>query len=101
MPNPLQPNTPGQVITRLKRGALLQADGQTRIHAARGEVLASPQLLLYDEEVPREGVRVTRQRRLARWTDGSTWMWTAFQSQVGQGEGASALQFDRVIEPGE
>jgi hypothetical protein len=99
LPNPLQPNTPGQVITRLKRGAVLQIDGRTQVHTARGEVLATPNLLLYDEEVPREGVRITRQRRLARWSDGSTWLWTAFQNQAGQGEGASALRFDQVLEP--
>jgi len=100
LPNPLQPNTPGQVLTRLKRGAMLQPDGTTTVHSARGDVLSStPSLLLYDEEVPREGVRIIRQRRLARWTDGSTWLWTAFRNEVGQGEGASGLKFDQVLEP--
>jgi hypothetical protein len=101
LPNPLQPNTPGQVLTRLKRGAMLQPDGSTTVHNARGDVLSSaPSLLLYDEEVPREGVRIARQRRLARWTDGSTWLWTAFRNEVGQGEGSSGLKFDQVLEPG-
>jgi hypothetical protein len=98
--NPLQPGTPGQALTRLKRGAVLQVDGTTKVHAARGDVLLSAaSLLIYDEEVPREGARITRQRRLARWTDGSTWVWTAFQNQIGQGEGASALDFDRLLDP--
>ena len=52
-----------------------------------------PELLLYDEEVPREGVHVTRGRRMARWIDGSTWVWTAFRKQVGRGEGSSGLRF--------
>ena len=56
---------------------------------------------LYDEEVPREGARITRQRRMARWTDGSTWLWTSFRNQAGQGEGSSQLTFDQVIEPGD
>lgn len=100
LPNPQQPNTAGQVLSRLKRGAVLQPDGSRKVHAARGDVLLSAaNLVLYDEEVPREGARVTRQRRLARWTDGSTWLWTAFRNQVGQGEGASALSFDQIIEP--
>ena len=102
VPNPLQPNTPGQILSRLKRGAMLQADGTTTtIHSEAGEVLRSvANLLLYDEEVPREGARITRQRRLARWSDGSTWLWTGFRNDVGQGEGASALRFDQLIEPG-
>jgi hypothetical protein len=101
LPNPSQPpNTPGQILSRLKRGAVLQPDGSKTVHAATGEVLLSlADLLLYDEEVPREGARVTRQRRLARWTDGSTWLWTSFRNQVGQGEGSSGLKFDQVLEP--
>ena len=101
LPNPLQPaNTPGQILSRLKRGAVLQPDGTRKVHAATGEVLLSlANLLLYDEEVPREGARITRQRRLARWTDGSTWLWTLFRNQGGQGEGASTLQFDQLLEP--
>ena len=102
VPNPLQPNTPGQVLSRLKRAAMLQANGTTTtVHSEAGEVLRSvANLLLYDEEIPREGVRITRQRRLARWTDGSTWLWTAFRNEAGQGEGSSALRFDQVIAPG-
>jgi hypothetical protein len=38
-------------------------------------------------------------RRSGRWTDGSTWLWTSFRNQVGQGEGASNLRFDEVLEP--
>jgi len=101
VPNPAQPTTPGQALSRLKRGALLQADATTKPNTAIGDVLLSlSNLLLYDEEVPREGARLTRQRRLARWTDGSTWLWTSFRNEVGRGEGASRLQFDQILEPG-
>ena len=73
-----------------------------KVHTATGEVLRSlGNQLLYDEEVPREGARITRQRRMARWTDGSTWLWTSFRNQAGQGEGSSQLKFDQVIEPGD
>lgn len=90
----------GRTTVRLRRGAVLQPDGSQRIHRAVGEVLnAAADLLLYDEEVPREGVNVTRQRRLARWSDGSTWLWTSLRNQVGRGEGASALRFDQLHEP--
>jgi hypothetical protein len=48
------------------------------------------------EEVPREGQHVNRLRVVARWIDGSTWLWTAFRKQVGRGEGSSGLAFDRL-----
>ena len=102
IPNPAFPTTAGQILSRLKRGAVLQPDGSKKVHNATGEVLGSlGNQLLYDEEVPREGARITRQRRMARWTDGSTWLWTSFRNQAGQGEGSSQLTFDQVIEPGE
>ncbi len=97
--NPEAPNDPNQIISRLQKGAVLQPDGSKKVHTAVAEVLnVSANLLLYDEEVPREGARLTRQRRLARWTDGSTWLWTSFRNQVGQGEGSSHLQFDQILE---
>ncbi len=100
VPNPAFPNTAGQILSRLKRGAVLQPDGSKKVHTAAGEVLGSiGGQLLYDEEVPREGARITRQRRMARWTDGSTWLWTSFRNQVGTGEGSSQLKFDQLLEP--
>ncbi len=91
----------GKVVSRLKRGAVLQPDGSQKVHHAQGQVLnAAGELLLYDEEVPREGVHVTRSRRMARWVDGSTWVWAAFKKQVGRGEGSSNLKFDQLLEPG-
>ena len=90
----------GRIVSRLRRGAVLQPDGSAKIHAALGQVLNAAQpLLLYDEEVPREGVHVTVRRRLARWIDGSTHVWTAYRRGVGRGEGSSGLRFDQAIEP--
>jgi hypothetical protein len=92
----------GKIVQRLRRGAVLQPDGSMKIHPAQGTVLnAGTQLLLYDEEVPREGAHVTRGRRMARWTDGSTWMWTSFRRQIGRGEGSSGLRFDQTEGAGE
>jgi hypothetical protein len=45
-------------------------------------------------------VHIISQRRLARWADGSTWLWTSFRNQAGTGEGSSGLKFDQVLEPG-
>ena len=92
----------GRVQTRLKRGAVLVADGTQRVRSALGEILATGgELLLRDEEVPREGVRVTRQYELARWIGGTTFLWAGRKKQVGRGEGASGLAFDRELRSGE
>jgi hypothetical protein len=53
-------------------------------------------LRIPDEEIPREGVRVTRAWQLARWTDGSTYLWTSRHKRPGRGEGWSGLRFDVV-----
>jgi hypothetical protein len=89
--------TPNKVISRLKRGAVLQPDGSQKIHQAEGAILnAAAELLLHDEEISREGVRVTRHYQIARWTDGSTWVWIAYRKQVGHGESSSGLRFDSI-----
>src|SRR6478672_6228503 len=95
---PLQTRGPdGKVVSRLRRGAVLQPDGSQRVHRSQSDALAaSGELLLFDEEVPREGQHLTRRRVVARWTDGSTWMWTAFRKEIGRGEGSSGLVFDRL-----
>jgi uncharacterized protein (DUF305 family) len=88
---------PDKVISRLKRGAVLQPDGSQKVHSAQGRILnVGAELLMYDEEVPREGIHVTRHYQLARWIDGSTWMWLAHRKAVGRGEGSSGLRFDSV-----
>lgn len=82
--------------------AVLQPDGTRRGPQAFSEVLraASP-MLIHDEEVPREGIRIVRRRRLARWLDGTTWLWTGFRATAGRGEGRSGLDFDRLLPTGE
>jgi hypothetical protein len=85
-------------VSRLKRGAVLQPDGSHKVHTARGRLLnTGAALLMHDEEVPREGVRVTRHYQMTRWIDGTTWVWLAHRKQVGRGEGSSGLQFDRLL----
>jgi len=94
---PVQLDDHGRVVTRLKRGAVLQPDGTNRVRQGRSQVLAAlAGSALYDEEVPREGAHLTRRRRMARWVDGSTWAWTAFQNEVGRGEGSAGLRFDHL-----
>jgi hypothetical protein len=67
------------------------------VNQAHSEALSTTgKLRIYDEEVPREGARITRSRRLARWSDGSFWVWSAFRRQTGNGEGSSGLEYDRL-----
>lgn len=99
---PVQQGAADGLTTRLRRGALLAPDGSSLVRAARSEALnAGQSLSLFEEEVPREGARLTRRRRLTRWIDGSTWLWTAFRRDVGRGEGSSGLAFDSLEDPRE
>lgn len=74
--------TPGTL--RLQLGALLDETGAPQPLAPMGSLLSGdPQLQLYDEEVPRAGVVVTRQYRFARWGDGSARLWISREKQQG------------------
>ena len=83
---------------RLVRAAMLAPDGTNMLRHAQGELLnAAVRLQLFDEEVPREGVKVTRQFERTRWIGGSTLLWVGLRKQVGRGEGSSALRFDEIV----
>ena len=41
-----------------------------------------------------QGARVTRAYQLARWMDGSTFLWLGRRKVVGRGEGSSGLRYD-------
>ena len=91
---------PDRVVTRLRRGAVLQPDGSGLVHHARGRLLNEREALsLYDEEIPREGIRLTRHYQMARWINGATFVWQANRKAAGRGEGASGLLFDSVDSP--
>jgi hypothetical protein len=95
---PLMPARVGQGL-RLKRGAVLKTDGLPEPVHALGRILTPDPgraLELYEEEVPREGVRVTRNYQYTRWFDGSTHLWIGRRKQIGRGEGSSGLGFDVV-----
>jgi hypothetical protein len=80
---------------RLKRARLPDAATGTGHSGPLGRILAPWQeLLLNDEEVPREGARVTRACQYHRWIGGSTQLWVGRQKRPGRGEGSSGLQFD-------
>lgn len=95
---PLLPARVGQGL-RLRRGAVLSTDGTTAAVSALGRILEAGQALdLFEEEVPREGVRVTRGYQFTRWFDGSSLLWVRRDKNVGSGEGSSGLRFDSLEE---
>ncbi|MBF6222796.1 hypothetical protein IU479_32440 [Nocardia abscessus] len=52
---------------------------------------------VHEEEVPREGLRLTTRFQRTRWRDGRVVVWLGAQKAVGRGEGSSGLGFDRVM----
>ena len=93
---PLMPVRIGEGL-RLKRGDVLKTDGARGIVQALGRILESNQALsLFEEEVPREGIRVTPSFQLTRWIDGSSYLWVWRRKGVGRGAGSSGLQFDSI-----
>ena len=90
-------NDATKLTVRLVRGAVLKPDGSQQIVRSQGRILnpdSKAPLAFYEEEVPREGARVTRNYQFARWLDGSTHLWMGRSKQVGRGEGSSGLRFD-------
>ena len=53
---------------------------------------------VFEEEVPRAGVRVRQTYQRTRWTDGRVFVWLGARKGVGRGEGSSGLMFDRLVE---
>ena len=99
VPNYWFPLLPVQVgsVFRLKRGSLPRMDskGTDDNREPQGLILdPGSDLLLHDEEVPREGARVTRSYQYARWINGTTHLWMGRRKEPGRGEGSSGLRFD-------
>lgn len=54
-------------------------------------------MYIFEEEVPRAGVRVTQAFQRTRWHHGEVFVWVGVRKQTGRGEGSSGLSFDRVV----
>jgi len=81
---------------RLQRGRMLRRLDTTEPDF-EGQILTPGRpLSLFEEEVPRNGARVTRTYQQTRWLDGSTHLWVGRSKQSGQGEGSSGLRFDSI-----
>lgn len=96
---PLLPveSSSGDPATTLQRGVVATGKQVPPL----GRILEpTRELELREEEVPREGARVTRAYQYARWVDGLTHLWVGRRKQPGRGEGSSGLRFDTVSRTG-
>jgi len=64
----------------------------------RGRLLPAKGGEIFEEEVPREGVRLCQRYVMARWFNGETFVWRRTERATGRGEGSSGLRFD-IAEP--
>jgi hypothetical protein len=72
-------------------------DGSRAAATSLGRILETGRpLSLFEEEIPREGVRVCRTYQFTRWTDGSSYLWVGRDKKIGSGEGSSGLRFDSL-----
>ena len=83
----------------LIQGAMVRysraADGTlTSVPVLPASLQLRPGITLPEREVPREGVTLRRNRRLARWLDGGRVRWEARQRSVGHGQSSSGLTYD-------
>ena len=81
------------------------SDGYRSIELVRGRIVGKPgprgrllteaaQQRLFDAEVPRDGIIVTRGSSVVRRADGVYDRWIGRRISTGRGEGASGLAFD-------
>jgi hypothetical protein len=70
------------------------------LRATPGGDVADDRLRVAEEEVPRDGIVLTRRFLLARTPGGGTVLWIGRRKQAGQGEGSSGLKFDTALPPG-
>jgi hypothetical protein len=93
---PLVPKSSGMRAIRLDRGTVVDPSGATFRPLGR---LLEPEhsLSLFEEELPRAGLAVSRAWQAARGPNGSTLTWIGRRKRPGRGEGSSGLAFDQLI----
>lgn len=85
---------------RLRRGQMFrQGVENTSPTGPLGEILdPGKKLILFEEEIPRAGIKVSRIFQYTRWIDGSSHLWMGRRKSTGRGEGWSGLRFDIIEE---
>ncbi|MFK7784196.1 MAG: hypothetical protein AB8B56_03715 [Crocinitomicaceae bacterium] len=59
---------------------------------------ASPKYFIQEEIIPRAGIKLQKRLQRTRWFDGKTYLWLSHSKSIGNGQGNSNLQFDRVLD---
>jgi hypothetical protein len=96
---PLVPEeaSPGATMLRVSAIERPGDDNQPVPALPKGRLLEpGTELLVPDEEVPAEGVRLTRSWQYARWGRGSAHLWASRRKRTGRGSASSGLAFDVV-----
>jgi hypothetical protein len=97
---PLVPMSDGPRSIRLRRGVFLRGDGSA--FPPLGRFLdPTRRFELFEEEVPRSGIMLTRAWQRARAVDGRTVTWVGRRARPGRGESRSQVSFDRLRPTGE
>jgi hypothetical protein len=90
-------NTEEVPVNVLQRAALLRSVHEPP-RQARGKIVGHQlDYRIRDEEIPREGRRVSRLARWARDPDGNAHLWMSRRRGIGTGEGWSGLRFDQAV----
>ncbi|MEA2549170.1 MAG: hypothetical protein QOE42_1768 [Chloroflexota bacterium] len=88
---------------QLQRAAMprILVDGTTDRVAPRTVIVGGvpTPAFVFEEEIPRAGIRVRQAYRRARWHHGGVATWISVAKEIGRGEGSSGLQFDTIINP--
>jgi hypothetical protein len=82
---------------RLERAAMLRLDTDPPVPVSPAGRVLEPEtapFIVFEEEVPREGLRIARIPALCRSVDGRTYFWTRRRRTIGRGEQSSGLAFD-------
>ena len=64
-----------------------------RVLAPLGDIIQLG-AVIHEEEIPADGLTVTRTAQLARWLGGGTTLWVGRSRRAGQREGSSGLSYD-------
>lgn len=86
---------------KLRRGKMKQWGTDTKA-GAFGEILeaGTTPVDIQEEEVPSEGVVITRAWQSARNADGELLVWLGRKKKAGRGEARSGLRYDRILGTG-
>lgn len=92
---PLLPKQIGESGIRFVRADMIATTVNDSAHQPLGKILVPNKTLqVYEEEIPKSGVTVTRRYRYARWTNGETFVWLGRQKHPGIGQNNSGIRFD-------